>query len=70
MPLGRDNTPLETKPVQWLPNSAVCRAKRSGIGDVVYCLVPAPYSCAYAERCGLLTFCLHPASDKFGGYVE
>ena len=46
-------------------NVANCRVKRSGIGNLVYCLVPNSYGCKHAERCGLLTFCFHPDSRKF-----
>ena len=38
--------------------------ERSGIGDLVYCLVHDWYNCAYAERIAFQTFCSHPQWRK------
>jgi hypothetical protein len=64
MALGHDRQP-DPKSIERLSNVSTCRVKRSGIGNLIYCLVPNSYGCKHAERCGLLTFCFHPDAGKF-----
>ena len=57
------------KPARRLPDFAICQVKRSGIGNLIYCLVPEPNSCQHAEHVNLRTFCFHPDACEFGGRV-
>ena len=56
--------------VRVLPDFAVCRARRSGVGDLVYCLVPNCQSCRYAERHAFNDFCFHPDWEKIVSRTE
>jgi hypothetical protein len=47
---------------QTLPDTAICRARRSGFGDYVDCLVKAPAVCCHALKFGHGYLCLHPQS--------
>jgi len=44
------------------PPFAACRARSSGIGELVYCLSHDWHGCKYASNCAFNTFCLHPAN--------
>ncbi len=63
MPNRGDKRP-DPKPARGLPNFAVCRARRSGFGDLIYCLVPNCQSCQYVERHAFNNFCFHPDWEK------
>jgi hypothetical protein len=69
MSLKHDIRP-HAKPVRKLPDLAICRVRPSGIGNLVYCLVPEPESCKHAELFKSDTFCFHPESWKFGAAAE
>lgn len=56
-------TSAESEPARTLPDIAFCRARRSGIGGLVYCLVPASDGCPFAERHAFNSFCFHPESE-------
>ena len=48
-----------------LTDFTLCRVKPSGISHLLYCLVPEPQDCKYAEICGSHIYCFHPATWKF-----
>lgn len=43
-----------------LPDDAICRAGRTGIDDLVYCLVADSMKCGYRLILGCDFFCSHP----------
>jgi hypothetical protein len=47
-------------PPRVAPNSADCRAKPSGFGDYVDCMVDACKRCRYALEFGSSALCRHP----------
>jgi len=64
---GRQPDP---KPARALPDFAVCRASRSGVGDLIYCLVPSCQGCQYVERHAFNNFCFHPDWKKIINRTE
>jgi len=58
------------KPFQALPDTSVCRARRSGIGDYVYCLVESPVSCSKVLNFGERYFCLHPENQAIAAHTQ
>lgn len=53
-----------------LPNSALCRGKRSGIANMVYCLAPDPGKCEYAENFAFNVYCYHPNRAQIAARTE
>ena len=54
---GSESAPELTRK---LPDAACCKVRRSGMADLVFCLVSDSNSCEYAERHAFNTFCFHP----------
>jgi hypothetical protein len=52
--------PAPGPPARVLPDNAVCRARESGFGDYVDCLVSEPHQCAHALSFGRAFLCRHP----------
>jgi hypothetical protein len=46
------------------PNVALCRARRFGLTDVVFCLVPNGHNCGFAISVGQGVFCRHPDCEQ------
>ena len=61
---GENRNAPATKPARTLPDISQCMVERSGIGNLVYCLMHDWYNCAYAERIAFQTFCSHPQWRK------
>jgi hypothetical protein len=56
--------PSEAKPAPAAPFSSNCRARRSGLGNLVYCLASNPDDCPFAERHAYDNFCFHPNYEE------
>jgi hypothetical protein len=67
---SKDGCQSEPRPVRKLPDVAHCRVKRSGIGDLAYCLVPEPCGCDYAEHHASDIFCFHPQRKEILARTE
>lgn len=52
--------PVSKPPERVLPDDAICRARESGFGDYVDCLVSDPFNCAHALSFGRAFLCRHP----------
>jgi hypothetical protein len=59
-----DMKPKPDKQTWSSPNVALCRARRFGLTDVVFCLVPDGCNCAFAITFGQGVFCRHPERKK------
>jgi hypothetical protein len=51
----------ERQPGQELPDAAICRAARTGMGDLVYCMVDEALPCDLRFNMGENFFCSHPS---------
>jgi hypothetical protein len=54
---GSESVP---KPTRKLPDMAICQVRRSGMADLVICMVSDSSNCEYCERHAFDTFCFHP----------
>jgi hypothetical protein len=68
--LPNDGTGSEPEPTRRLPSISNCRARRSGIGDFVDCLVNRPYDCEHALSFANGFFCLHPQRAEIVARTE
>ena len=50
-------------PVRKLPDVAICRAKRSGFGGYVDCLVDRPHECLFSLPFRSGRLCIHPTRE-------
>lgn len=55
-----ESSPTPPPPSQVLPDNTHCRARESGFGDYVDCLVKEPYNCTFALSFGRAFLCRHP----------
>ena len=62
--------PTEPGQMRTLPDAAVCRAARTGIGDLVYCAVPVTLFCTHRICFGENLFCAHPARAQIVSQTE
>jgi hypothetical protein len=60
----KDEINDNNKPARVLPDVAICRARRSGVIDMAYCLVDKPHGCKYAEPFKGKIFCFHPEREE------
>jgi hypothetical protein len=59
-----------SEPAIALPNGALCRAKCSGTGNMVYCLLADPQKCEYAEYFAAKVYCYHPDRAEIAACTE
>ncbi len=69
-PKDKDSKQPEPKPLPRLPDPAICRARHSGVGDLVDCLVDNPTGCKYALNFGHHFYCNHPEKEKIISQTE
>lgn len=58
------------KPTRTLPDMAVCRARRSGIAGLAFCLVSNPNSCKFVISFAKDYFCCHQKFEEIVARTE
>jgi len=59
-----------SRPVLKEPDISQCRARRSGLGDHVDCLVDYPGRCPHSLYFGSCCFCMHPRRKAIAANTE
>ena len=67
---NEDGSRSEPKPARMLPDVAICRARHSGFGRYVDCLMHNPSRCPYALSFGYGGFCRNPEREEIVARTE